>query len=186
MQRQTMLPNQEIILRFENKNVPSSEVLQTVEIIKKQLQLLGIDDVQLYKSPGRQSLRITYYSAVESKCIQNFLSDSPGITKRFIVDKQDPEEPVSDQKDTNNEYIVSVYDLQAGEDTTVQFLSYILQKDTFKKLKNDLAQTSSIFSYDIKSLENVSGERNRRYLYAELFSDSNANYIPESRAGPFS
>jgi len=72
-QQQAFLPNQEIVLQFDNANIAVDTAENTIAIVKQQLQSLGATNIKINKGE-RGKLKITYYSDVDVTSIKNTFS----------------------------------------------------------------------------------------------------------------
>ena len=115
-QKQVVLPNQQIVLQFTDTEISALEVKNTIAIVKKQLQDLGVNNIQVKKSE-QGALKITYHSDADVASIKETFSKDAKLkiaqTKR-------------NNKNTNNfpldrhtiAYNLDVYEIKEGNNTT--------------------------------------------------------------------
>ncbi|WP_296317223.1 hypothetical protein [Winogradskyella sp. UBA3174] len=70
---QTTVPNQQIVIQFSDANISSEDAENTIEIVKKQLQSIGVTNIQIGQHESGK-LKITYYSRADVERIQTILS----------------------------------------------------------------------------------------------------------------
>src|SRR5690606_41545179 len=63
-QQQNALPNQEIVLQFTNKEVTSADVLHAFEAVKKQLYIIGVNNL-IVQVNINGTLKIYFYSKTD-------------------------------------------------------------------------------------------------------------------------
>ena len=73
-QQQILVPNQEIVLQFEDVDLTSKQAENTVAIVKQQLQDLGAENIQVF-SLENGKLKITYFSDSEVASIKETFSE---------------------------------------------------------------------------------------------------------------
>ena len=72
-QNQNSEPNQEIVLKFSDVDITSDEAQSAITLVKKQLQVIGVETVQVQELKEGQ-LKITYYSDEDVESIKKILS----------------------------------------------------------------------------------------------------------------
>ena len=87
-QQQILVPNQEIVLQFEDVDLTSKQAENTVAIVKQQLQDLGAENIQVF-SLENGKLKITYFSDSEVASIKETFSEESNLTLHLTSQIQD-------------------------------------------------------------------------------------------------
>ena len=114
-QQQYTLPNQEIILQFTDVKVTSADTQSTIAIVKKQLQNLGADNIQVVETK-EGTLKITYYSASNVTNIKRNLSEENKLVIDCNLSNQDNEESSFPKENSSISYNLDVYEIQNGSE----------------------------------------------------------------------
>ena len=80
--QQFSAPNQEIVLQFEDKAISLVETENAIANIKKQLQDIGVEKIQVYKG-ANGVLKISYFSEIDVVSIKKIFSKE----KKETLDK---------------------------------------------------------------------------------------------------
>ncbi len=183
-QKQISVPNQEIVMEFVYDEVSSDEVKDAIAVVKKQLQTLGVDNIQVgEKEDGR--LRITYYSDVNVASIKKIFSEEKKIEldyAPFSQDKEDTEFPTGENK---NGYSLDVYEIQKGTDGTSDLNgTYVAElKHEYDRFSNPNLYIGKIDSSDRDKIVEVA-YKVRRHITISI--DDMSHSVPDVRAGPTS
>ena len=175
-QQQVGVPNQEIVLQFTNDEVTSLEAQNTIAIVKKQLQSIGIHDTKVVNE-NNGKLKITYYSDSDITIIKSVLSNGQKITLNdstsFPSDK--------DSKDYN----LDVYEIQKRTDSGSGVNGkFVLQsKQGYDRFANPdvITYAELVYTKNTDIAVKVALKINNSIAVA---IDTITYKIPEVRAGP--
>jgi hypothetical protein len=182
-QQQKNVPNQEIVVRFSNNHVNLEVAQNAIAIVKKQLQTIGINKIQVRESVDG-SLKITYYSDIDVTSIEEIFS-----TERDLVIGYTPSDEGS--KDFPLDKVASSYKLNVCEigsnsDLESDLNGYILElTPNYERLFNPIVYHSSNF-VDFKEKNDTEKTAYKLYRNISVEIDNSSHNIPEVRAGPFS
>ncbi len=183
-QNQISEPNQEIVLKFSDVDVTSEEAQNAILIVKKQLQALGVDAVQVQELKEGQ-LKITYYSDEDVESIKKMLSEDSAIQ---IGDASSNENKNTQDFPSNKKiknYKLDVFEINKTNNTTSGLdgkcvLNFKQDFDRFQNPKiyiyrNDLGTSSTHINVclEFKVCKDIA-----------LAIDNTSRNIPEVRAGP--
>jgi len=84
-QQQESVVNQELVLHFEDVQITSQEAQSTISTVKDELELLGVDNIQV-KSENQGKLIITYYSHVDVVSLKKILSEKQNLKLQYPQD----------------------------------------------------------------------------------------------------
>ena len=112
-QEQNTIPNQEIVLQFEDVDLTSKQAENTVAIVKQQLQDLGAENIQVF-SLENGKLKITYFSDSEVASIKETFSEESNLTLHLTSQIQDENASRFPFEESNISYNLDVYEIQNG------------------------------------------------------------------------
>lgn len=185
-QQQYTLPNQEIILQFTDVKVTSADTQSTIAIVKKQLQNLGADNIQVVETK-EGTLKITYYSASNVSNIKRNLSEENKLVIDCNLSNQDNEESSFPKENSSISYNLDVYEIQNGSEA-----DWNLVENNVLELKfdNERFFNPNVFmsAIDIndREKENIVKVAYKIRRNIALAIDNTSHNIPEVRAGPVS
>lgn len=177
-------PNQEIVLQFTSEEVTSLETQSALEIVRKQLQSVGVDDIHVSKQ-DEGSLKITYYSATDVSNIKKILLTDERLDLGCISTPEDhqPIQPTSE--DIPIKYNLDIYEIHEGESTTSSSSGKFALEP--KSENNRFVNPNFYFSFNklyvIKN-EGIVKESYNFQNYVAIVSGNKSHQIPEVRAGP--
>jgi len=181
---QVSLPNQQIVLQFANTETTFNQAQKTIAIVKKQLQELGVHNIQVAEIQNG-SLRISYYSDTDVASIKETFSKEKSIVLDYSAFNQD-EVPVKlpSNKDSFS-YDLDIYEIDNGDHSGSGLNGkYVLEP----KPKNDrffnpnvYLSSKTIEVSDKDSLVKVAYKIRRNLI---ISIDDTLHKIPEVRAGP--
>ncbi len=182
-QQQFSIPNQEIVVQFANDEVTSIEVEQTIVTIKKQLQAIGVEHIQIHESENG-SLKISYFSDVNAASIKEIISEKNkfqlGVSSIF----QNNTSNDTPSKEKSNTYKLDVYEIQKGDDSEKDLNGLALELkpeiDRFFK-PNVYFLKTEINVWETNKIEKVAYTI-QKTIATEI--DNASHNIPEVRAGP--
>lgn len=185
-QQQYTLPNQEIILQFTDVKVTSADTQSTIAIVKKQLQNLGADNIQVVETK-EGTLKITYYSASNVTNIKRNLSEENKLVIDCNLSNQDNEQSSFPKENSSISYNLDVYEIQNGSEA-----DWNLVENNVLELKfdNERFFNPNVFmsAIDIndRERENIVKVAYKIRRNIALAIDHTSHNIPEVRAGPVS
>ncbi|WP_223033053.1 hypothetical protein [Hanstruepera marina] len=179
-QQQTANANQELVLHFTNIDSSSLEAKKTISIVKRQLQDLGVDNIQV-KHENQGKLVITYYSHVDVASVKQILSTEKRLHLNYPQKKPVEEDP-DGSKQVN--YNLDIFEIQTGNDYNPGFDGCIVIEKTESDRyydPNTFYASSVLNNQNEESLLQVSFKI-WKTIGASL--DNTSYTIPEVRAGP--
>uniref|UniRef100_UPI0040492C5C hypothetical protein n=1 Tax=Gelidibacter sp. TaxID=2018083 RepID=UPI0040492C5C len=177
------LPNQEIIVEFNDDKVTNDQSQNAIASIKQQLQDFGVDNIQV-RQVSNGNFRIVYHSSVAVESIKMALSSSENLTKDISSFNLNHQKQSSDNNQKH--YNLDVYEIQG---ISVDYdLTGTLTLET--KYVYDRFVNSNDYSNVVDVNETIEDEtlqiefnRNRAIVLA---IENTSHTIPEVRAGPIS
>lgn len=177
------LPNQEIVVKFNDDEVTNNQSQDAIANIKQQLQDLGVDNIQI-RQESNKNFRIVYYSSVAVESIKLALSSNENLQKDVAAFGLNHQNKSSDNPQKH--YKFDVYEIQG---ITVDFdLTGTLTLET--KYVYDRFVVSNDTYHLVGDHENIEDEtlqiqfkQNRAIV---LGIENITHTIPEVRAGPHS
>jgi hypothetical protein len=183
-QQQIVVPNQEIVLQFTDSAVTSDDIENTIATVKKQLQAIGANNIQVKKAENGK-LKITYFTDVDLAGIKKSFSDDGDLDINFKTHNtgHDSDEFPSDEN--NIAYNLNVYEIQNGQDA-----DWDLNGISVKNIDSKSDRFSDPNSNFFLNNESPSKEDNLEKITYKvrtniaLAIDDILYKIPEVRAGP--
>ena len=183
-QQQNTIPNQEIVLQFTDVTLTSNEAQNTIALVKKQLQDIGVDNIKV-KEVGAGKLKITYYSLTNATSIRRTLSEENKLQLDLNTSYQNNSTlPIDEHSISFN---LDVYEIQNGNDT-----DWDLAENSVLKVnsENDRFFNSNISftatAIDVKEEDAAVKVTHKVLRNIALAIDNVSHNIPEVRAGPLS
>lgn len=183
-QNRISVPNQEIVLNFTDVNITTDEADNTIEIVKEQLEAIGINILRVNALKDRQ-IKIAYYSTSDVASIKEILSYEKnlkiGITSQNKADNSS--EFPSDKK--SKKYKLDIYEIHKSTDSESgldgKFVLTI--KQDFDRFYNPIVIifNNAIDANDETKIAKVSY---KIYYSIAIAIDSSSGNIPNVRAGP--
>lgn len=184
-QEQIVIPNQEIVLQFTDIEITSQEAKSTIAIVKKQLQNIGADNIQVKESRNGK-LKITYYSSTAVSIIKDTFSKDESLDVDYTSQEQDDNttEFPSDEN-TGLSYNLDVYEIQKELDANrglngIQLVELDSKSDRF-------FDPNTFFSSKNLDFRIVNSTVKVAYIIHSNIAiaiDNTSKSIPEVRAGP--
>lgn len=181
-QQQVDVHNQEIVLQFTDANHLNADAKVTISILKKELKLLGVEDVKVVENDNGK-LKITYYSDADVSAVKRILLEK---IKSELGDLNNHEKPFSLPFEKNNlAYNLDVHEIQNGNETDtglngVEVLELKPKADRFFKPKT---ASSALEAYSKKEDVGLKVAFNLN-KYTSYALNNALQQIPEVRAGP--
>ena len=186
IQERVDVPNQEIVLHFENGDINSQEAIVALAAVKDQLEALEVLNILVSKDTENGILRIQYYSSEKVEVVKSIISHQSELALQHVFYTKDKNESIPSDKESN-EYSISIFEIQTATDSGLEFngaylpeIKYIteghLDSHIFK-FNNEISLTEPDGFWDTKIKVNTSVVLN---LQERSFK------IPQVRAGPTS
>ena len=179
-QQQFSVPNQEIVMQFTDDEVSSDDALNAIAIVKNQLQIIGVDNIQVREvEDGR--LRITYYSDIDVASIKDILSQEKKIELGYTSQDNESNKIPSDNE--SNGYNLDVFKIQKGSDSEWDLDGTLVLE--FKP-DGDRFSNPKVFASneEIDVEENITKIAYKLHYNIAIAIDNTSYKIPEVRAGP--
>ncbi|WP_044399314.1 hypothetical protein [Lacinutrix sp. Hel_I_90] len=179
---QIAVPNQEIVLEFIGDDVTSKEAQHAIATVKKQLQSIGIETIEVSTS-AEGKLKIKYYSATDVQRIKDILLND--IELGYAANGLNKNNTNFPSREPVKKYNVDVFEIQNGN----KLLSDVGGKCSLElKQEYDRFSNPNVFSIielivvsEREHLIKVAYKLNRTIAIA---IDNTSHKIPEVRAGP--
>ena len=182
-QKQKYVPNQEIIVQFVDDHVKLEVAQNAIAIVKKQLQIIGVEKIQVREAVDG-SLKITYYSAIDVTAIEAIFSKEEDLELGYTFTDEEQKEFPSDKH--SSIYKLNVNEIGDHSDFESDLNGYILElKPGFERLLNPIVL---YLPNEIDSREKNQIEKTAYKLHKSIAVtiDNSSHNIPEVRAGPTS
>ncbi len=179
---QTTVTNQQIVIQFSDTDISSEDAEDTIEIVKKQLQGLGVTNIQIGQHQSGK-LKITYYSGAAIERIQSILSKEDG----FKFDYESENNSSNDLPDNTNpkNYELNISEIHNNSNINWDFEGIQIVELNQKSDRNDIPKvntsTKQLNTEYRNSIVNVAIKVNNTVALA---LDKISYKIPEVRAGP--
>ncbi len=181
-QHKTVLPNQEIVLNFADKNITSSQAQDVIVLIKNRLRVLGAQSIKV-QALKLGKLHISYFSTTKANSIKGLLLEHNHLETAYklLASKNTPDTPYN-KADTH--FKLDVFEIQKKSGKVGFGGKYVLQYkqdlDRFNK-PNDYSfqKYRSIVSYKVHEVA-----PHTTYCCHTTTQDNNLLHVQEVRAGP--
>ncbi len=185
--QQAYVPNQEIVMQFVDADVTSDVTQNAIAIVKKQLQTIGIANIQVRETAAGR-LKITYYSDLDVASIKRIFSKEISLELGYasLGPIEGGEQDKFPSNKSSNSYNLNVCEIQNSYDAESDFNGYILElRPENERLYNPVV--------DLSIDKNDAREKSRIEKVAYLIQrnialaiNNSSRIIPEVRAGPAS
>lgn len=175
-QQHGVVPNQEIVLQFQDELLSDTHTKISITNIKQKLQDIGASSVEVITSENGL-FRITYYSKDDVSTIKEKLLDK----KLIVLSDADLHKPSEKSKKYNFE----VYEINNAIDNHWDFdgqLVYQLQVKSDRSFQLDTYKFLSLFN--AKNEYSTLKSKCKIYTSIDFIADNTSFNIPEVRAGP--
>ena len=181
-QKQTDVPNQEIVIQFINSNVGVEEAEDIISSIKNQLKELGVDDVNVSEENSGE-LKITYHSNSDISSIKDKLSK----VRKLKIDLSGKSNPASEKPSQEDSitYNLDVHEIRKNNSTDWGFNginAYSLDSKSDRLYNPSLNLFFTVFSFENDN--NIASETYKVKKNIALAINNIPHKIPEGRAGP--
>lgn len=174
------VPNQEIVIEFSDVEVTPEETQEAIAHVKKQLEAIGVANIQLQEL-GNGTLKITYYSSIDvSQVRELLLEDRAHAQAASITSENESEFPF----DKNEKYYeIGIHTIQEAHDFVGTSEGFLESKSESTRYYMPTAGTS-ISTLFCKTLPGSDAVAYTVYSHIALSLDNSSYIIPEVRAGP--
>lgn len=175
------LPNQEIVVKFNDDEVTNDQSQHAIASIKKQLQGFGVDNIQV-RQESNGNFRIVYHSSITVESIKIALSSTENIPKDVASFNLNHQKQSSDNN--NKHYNLDVYEIQGiSVDCDLTGTLALETKYVFNRFVNANVY-SNVDDVNI-TIEDEPLERAFKFYENIAIAIENSSHtIPEVRAGP--
>lgn len=175
--------NQEIVLQFTHLKVSANEAKNTIAILKKQLQAIGVDNIQV-EEQVTGGLKITYYSNTDAASVKKILSEADVLTSENTTSQSNriPLQLPSHKKTSN--YNLDVFEISKKDVGTGFGGACALEiKADYNRFYIPVVSVPTK-SNVVHSIEQSKKETYKFQRFMALAIDNTSHKIPEVRAGP--
>ncbi|MDD7886501.1 hypothetical protein [Flavivirga sp. 57AJ16] len=169
-------------MEFIYDEVTLDEVQNAIAVVKKQLQTLGIDNIQVgKKEDGR--LKITYYSDVNVTSIKKILSEEKKLELDYASHSKDKERSRLPSNENKSGYSLDVYEIQNGTDAGSDLNgTYVAEL----KHKSDRFSNPNLFigKLNTGAEDSVVKTAYKVSRHIAIAIDNMSHHVPDVRAGP--
>ena len=181
--QQFSVPNQEIVLQFEDQEISLGETENTIADIKKLLQDIGIQKIQVYKG-ANGVLKISYFSEVDVVSIKKIFSKEKALRLSYSSLDFDKDPSKVPAKNKSNTYQLDVYEIQKSKGNALDSNGLVIKSSP----ENDRSFNLDVYYPDLlKELRLKNKIEKVAYIIYSNKSieiDNASHNIPEVRAGP--
>ncbi len=183
-EQQITVPNQEIVLEFTDVELTSEVAQNTIAIVKKQLQDIGVENIQVNEQESG-TLKITYYSDADVESIKKSFSEENRLDIAFVSHNQEDKSSEFPFEENTISYNLNVFEIQNGNDVEWGFNGIVLPEI---KSKNDRFFEPNLYFYNsvihLKELNHIVKEAHKVSESIVIAINNTSHKIPEGRAGP--
>jgi len=181
--QQFSVPNQEIVLQFEDKAISLVETENAIANIKKQLQDIGVEKIQVYKG-ANGVLKISYFSEIDVVSIKKIFSKEKALKLSYSLLDFGEGSSKMPSKNKSNTYQLDVFEIQKsnGNEGDSNGLVVELLPEHDRYFNPDVYYSTLVYELRFKNkIEKVA-----YIIYSNRFIEiDNSSYnTPEVRAGP--
>ncbi|WP_353779767.1 hypothetical protein [Winogradskyella sp. 3972H.M.0a.05] len=181
-QQQVVVPNQEIVLQFNDDEVSNEEAQQTILKVQEQLTALGADNISVVRGDDG-NLKISYYSNSEVIAVKEALSDNSLLANTSDDNNGHSEIPLSSSDDQIS-YNLDVYEIH--QSTNLDGFNGKLflesQPENDRSTSTSLSGISNTNGYRLKFFDEATTLKTQETIVLAI--DNKLYQIPEVRAGP--
>ncbi|QIE59156.1 hypothetical protein G5B37_06165 [Rasiella rasia] len=180
----TVVPNQEIVVQFNNEGVTAQETQKAVAAVKKQLQSIGGTNIQITKSQ-QGNLKITYYSAMDVAAVRSIFSDDTLLKIGFTSNTDQAPTDVPANNPSNN-YQLNIDAIDYGQEGGFDFDGFVIEIKGGNDRYVDPFVYAGISEEIIRLCNSFEKIAYEVQLDCSLHIDYSTFNFPEVRAGPLS
>lgn len=184
-EQQKIVPNQEVVLEFTDVELTSQVAQNTIAIVKKQLQDIGVSNIQVNEE-GHGTLKITYYSDIDIESIKKSFSEENRLDIAFVSHNQEDNSGEFPIDKNTISYNLDIFEIQKTNDIEWGFNGLIVPEI---KSKSDRFFEPNLYYYNVeinvKALNNTIDKAQKVFQNIVLPINNTSHKIPEGRAGPY-
>jgi len=176
LQKQVVVPNQEIVLEFVDTKINKDDVENTIADIEKKLLRIGVSNILIQENKNG-TLKIAYYSTLDVKNIKEVItSKSQNLSTKNKKNNK--------KENTSYTYNIAVYELAKNTDFSNSNKKTVLNT---KYNSNRFTTNNTYAFFSQNSIEKVNFRFTIAYKASKKnpFAKDKSSYRePEVRAGP--
>jgi len=181
---ESTVANQEIVVQFHEGEVTIDETENAISLVKEQLQILGVKNIQVLPSADGEALRITYYSAIDVAIVeQKFSNESEGQLGTIASEEQKTPIDFPIELDLSG-YRLNVSEIQTIPDAPLNLNGTLLEFTTGSELYVHPVVYFNFNDNNFHLKKNTEQVAYNLYGYQALTISDAPYSIPEARAGP--
>ena len=181
--QQFSVPNQEIVLQFEDKAISLVETENAIANIKKQLQDIGVEKIQVYKG-ANGVLKISYFSEIDVVSIKKIFSKEKDLRLSYSSLDFDEDPFKVPTKKKSNTYQLDVFEIQKSKENALDSNGLVIESSP----ENDRSFNLDVYYPDLlKELRLKNKIEKVAYIIygnKSIEIDNASHNNPEVRAGP--
>ena len=181
--QQFSVPNQEIVLQFEDQEISLVETENAIANIKKQLQDIGVEKIQVYKGDNGV-LKISYFSEIDVVSVKKIFSKEKALKLSYSSLDIEEESSKMPSKNKLNTYQLDVFEIQKsiGNEGDSNGLVVELLPENDRSFNPDVYYSTLLKELRFKNkIEKVAYII---YSNRSIEIDNSSYNTPEVRAGP--
>lgn len=181
--QQAPVPNQEIVLQFAQLEASSNQAKNTIAIVKRQLQIIGVNNIQV-EEQAAGGYKISYYSNTDVAHVKKILSEEKELALGKVSSSKHEKPAKSPSEKQSTAYNLDVFEIQKHDANTGFGGKCALE------LKYDYNRffipIVSVPTQEIvmKNIEHLEKEAYKFQKNIALAIDNTSHKTPEVRAGP--
>ncbi len=179
---QVTVPNQQIVIQFSDNGIAQEDAENAIEIIKRQLQSIGVELIQIDQNYDGQ-LKITYYSDSDVERIQSMLLKAQDF--KVTYDSEHKSTTNFPENKNIKDYELNISEIQNSSETNWDFERTEIVELNQKSEYSDYPKVNSLGQLSAEKHNNgkikVAIQNNNAIAIA---IDNGSYKIPEVRAGP--
>ena len=181
--QQFSAPNQEIVLQFEDKAISLVETENAIANIKKQLQDIGVEKIQVYKG-ANGVLKISYFSEIDVVSIKKIFSKEKALKLSYSLLDFGEGSSKMPSKNKSNTYQLDVFKIQKsnGNEGDSNGLVVDLLPENDRSFNPDVYYSTLV--YELRFKNKIEKVAYIIYSNRSIEIDNSSYNTPEVRAGP--
>ena len=181
--QQFSAPNQEIVLQFEDKAISLVETENAIANIKKQLQDIGVEKIQVYKG-ANGVLKISYFSEIDVVSIKKIFSKEKALKLSYSLLDFGEGSSKMPSKNKSNTYQLDVFEIQKsnGNEGDSNGLVVELLPEHDRYFNPDVYYSTLV--YELRFKNKIEKVAYIIYSNRSIEIDNSSYNTPEVRAGP--
>lgn len=183
---ESTVANQEIVVQFQEGKVSIDETEHAISRVKEQLQILGVENIQVLPSANGETLRITYYSSVDVAIVEQKLS-SGRAGSLSLIPSEEHNTPIDAPVELDFDgYQLNISEIQASPEAPIHLNGALLEMTSGSELYIQPVVYFSLNENNFQLNKNAEQVAYNVYSYQALSIIDAPYRIPEARAGPLS